>query len=134
MKTKQAKSIVAVLVTVSAIAGAVFFATPRALSVDTVTYVGTQGNYLGHCTVDQCTNSNGCQTFAQKYDWWYAGKTCDGGLVTNGGPGTCYEDFRICRITQEFFFTNCGGPGGQRWIVMRSMCSGGYNEAPPGGG
>jgi hypothetical protein len=133
MKTKLARSLPLAVLTVAALVGAVLFATPKALSVDTVHYVGTAGPYLGSCSVAQCDTSSGCRSTAEIWDQWYPGKSCSGALVSNGGAYSCLESFRICRIILFYSDSNCTGTYLNREMTYRSMCSGG-GEAPPAGG
>jgi hypothetical protein len=134
MKTKLARSLPLAVLTVAALVGTVLFATPKALSADIVYYVGTAGPYTGSCSIDQCNNENGCRRTANIYDVWWAGKSCSGGLIDNGGAYSCLESFRLCRRIYHMSDTECTGVVFFKETTYRSMCSGGGGEAPPQGG
>lgn len=107
MLLRKAMSILSMAFAITAIV--VWFGHPASANSykDTVTYIGTEGDYEGQCNVPGWNNNNGCQFWNDHaYDLWYASYECSGGLY-QGGP--CNETFHICHTVQNWSGSGCSG-------------------------
>lgn len=123
------------LVPILALGLAMTTALPPAIASQTVPstthYEGTVGRYNGSCTNAVCNTAGGCRFNGNIYDYWYAGKTCSGSLITTDAGGTCSESMKLCReVTNHTDRVNCTGVITSVEAWNKTMCAGGANTRP----
>ena len=88
------------------------------------TYIGTDGNYDGTCSVSSCDSTSGCRVTANIKDVYFPRKQCSGGLNLGGGGG-CDQTQQKCRDIEHYDDSKVNCHGVLQYIErqMKSSCA-----------
>jgi hypothetical protein len=89
----------------------------------TTSYIGTDGNYDGSCSVTSCDSASACRVLTNIKDVYFPRKQCSGGLNLSGG-GPCDQTMQKCRDIEHYDNSSSNCHGVLQYIErhMKSSC------------